>query len=184
MSPAHAYHNASCSFSLSRAAFAALPLPDDDDDDDDVQSSPAANREQRSQARHDTAGDVVVLEWVPYDREAIDERVAHVRRMMHSASSSQPDIVSPLADGVRRLAGRRAHDAVRGAPDPVHPSRTSTAPRPCCAAWATSGPLTSARCWVAKRPLNSSQYKYPYTYIPVPAHQLSSRAPLHLPAGD
>ncbi|KID90116.1 hypothetical protein MGU_02821 [Metarhizium guizhouense ARSEF 977] len=84
--------------SLRRAAFAALPLPDDDDDDD-AQSSPEAIREKRSQARHDTAGDVAVLEWVAYDREAIDERVAHVRRMMHSASSSQPDMSAAWLTG-------------------------------------------------------------------------------------
>lgn len=54
---------------------------------------------RRCRARHESAGDVVV-EWVDYDREAIDERVAHVRRMddlarmMHSASSRHPDLHS------------------------------------------------------------------------------------------
>ncbi|KND95041.1 hypothetical protein TOPH_00098 [Tolypocladium ophioglossoides CBS 100239] len=54
---------------------------------------------RRCHARHEAAGDVVV-EWVDYDREAIVERVAHVRRMddlarvMHSASSRHPDLHS------------------------------------------------------------------------------------------
>ncbi|QUC17922.1 uncharacterized protein UV8b_02163 [Ustilaginoidea virens] len=54
---------------------------------------------RRCQGHHDTAGDVVV-EWVDYDRDAIEERVAHVRRMddlarmMHSASRCHPDLHS------------------------------------------------------------------------------------------
>ena len=53
----------------------------------------------RCQAHHETAGDVVV-EWVDYDREAVDERFAHLRRlddlarMMHSASECHPDLHS------------------------------------------------------------------------------------------
>lgn len=54
---------------------------------------------RRCQGRHNRAGDVIV-EWVDYDREAIEERVAHVRRlddlarMMHSASECHPDLHS------------------------------------------------------------------------------------------
>ncbi|KAK2589782.1 hypothetical protein QQS21_012541 [Conoideocrella luteorostrata] len=55
------------------------------------------SRRRRCQGHHSTAGDIIV-EWVDYDRDAIDERVAHVRRMddlarmMHSASTSHPDL--------------------------------------------------------------------------------------------
>lgn len=53
----------------------------------------------RCNAHHESAGDVIV-EWVEYDREALDERVAHLRRMddlarmMHSASERHPDLHS------------------------------------------------------------------------------------------
>ncbi|KAL6869723.1 hypothetical protein ACO1O0_001052 [Amphichorda felina] len=53
----------------------------------------------RCHAHHESAGDVLV-EWVEYDREALDERVAHLRRMddlarmMHSASERHPDLHS------------------------------------------------------------------------------------------
>ncbi|KEY66125.1 hypothetical protein S7711_05297 [Stachybotrys chartarum IBT 7711] len=51
----------------------------------------------RCQAVHESVGPVVV-EWVDYDKEDIEGRVAHVRRlddlarMMHSASSCHPDL--------------------------------------------------------------------------------------------
>ncbi|KAL7946423.1 prion-inhibition and propagation domain-containing protein [Trichoderma barbatum] len=54
---------------------------------------------RRVQAHHVTAGEVLI-EWVDYDREEIEERVAHVRRMddlarmMHSASECHPDLHS------------------------------------------------------------------------------------------
>ncbi|CAM1506903.1 Fc.00g065440.m01.CDS01 [Cosmosporella sp. VM-42] len=54
---------------------------------------------RRCQAHHQFAGDVII-EWVDYDREAIEERVAHMRRMddlarmMHSASECHPDLHS------------------------------------------------------------------------------------------
>ncbi|OPB42083.1 hypothetical protein A0O28_0032000 [Trichoderma guizhouense] len=54
---------------------------------------------RRVQAHHVTAGDVLI-EWVDYDREEIEERVVHVRRMddlarmMHSASECHPDLHS------------------------------------------------------------------------------------------
>lgn len=60
---------------------------------------PEAADRRRCQAHHETAGDVII-EWVDYDREAIEERVAHVRRlddlarMMHSASECHPDLHS------------------------------------------------------------------------------------------
>lgn len=52
-----------------------------------------------SHATHVSAGPVLV-EWIPYDREALDERVSHLKRlddlarMMHSASSRHPDLHS------------------------------------------------------------------------------------------
>ncbi|PTB43011.1 hypothetical protein M441DRAFT_56044 [Trichoderma asperellum CBS 433.97] len=62
-------------------------------------SSSNADHQRRCHGHHNVAGDVLV-EWVDYDREAIDERVAHVRRMddlarmMHSASECHPDLHS------------------------------------------------------------------------------------------
>lgn len=53
----------------------------------------------RCHARHELVGDVVV-EWVHYDADMFEERFAHVKRlddlakMMHSASSSHPDLHS------------------------------------------------------------------------------------------
>lgn len=53
----------------------------------------------RCHARHELVGDVVV-EWVHYDADEFEERFAHVKRlddlakMMHSASSSHPDLHS------------------------------------------------------------------------------------------
>ncbi|KAF4472710.1 hypothetical protein FALBO_394 [Fusarium albosuccineum] len=53
----------------------------------------------RSKGHHNTAGDVVI-EWVHYDRDDVDERFVHVRRlddlakMMHSASDCHPDLHS------------------------------------------------------------------------------------------
>ncbi|UPK98666.1 hypothetical protein LCI18_009601 [Fusarium solani-melongenae] len=58
-----------------------------------------SNHRGRSKGRHETAGDVVI-EWVDYDRDDVEERVAHVRRlddlarMMHSASECHPDLHS------------------------------------------------------------------------------------------
>lgn len=52
---------------------------------------------KRTQGFHSTAGDVVI-EWVDYDKEAVEERFVHVRRlddlarMMHSASDRHPDL--------------------------------------------------------------------------------------------
>jgi hypothetical protein len=66
-----------------KVARASLNLPDRDP--------------KRSQGFHQDAGDVVV-EWVDYDREAVEERFVHVRRlddlarMMHSASERHPDL--------------------------------------------------------------------------------------------
>ncbi|KAK5990699.1 hypothetical protein PT974_08968 [Cladobotryum mycophilum] len=54
---------------------------------------------RRCRAHHVAIGDVII-EWVDYDREAIEERITHVRRMddlarmMHSASECHPDLHS------------------------------------------------------------------------------------------
>lgn len=75
----------------------------------------------RCQAHHETAGDVVV-EWVDYDREAIEERVAHVRRMddlarmMHSASERHPDLHSIDCVGYTDDAARSRYGLVYKAP--------------------------------------------------------------------
>ncbi|KAJ6446004.1 prion-inhibition and propagation domain-containing protein [Purpureocillium lavendulum] len=89
---------------------AALVMTGDDRDD-----------RLRCQAHHETAGDVVV-EWVDYDREAIDERVAHVRRMddlarmMHSASDRHPDLHSVDCVGYTDDAARARYGLVYKAP--------------------------------------------------------------------
>lgn len=62
-------------------------------------STTTFSENNRCHATHNRQGDVLV-EWVAYDREALDERVAHMKRlddlarMMHSASSSHPDLHS------------------------------------------------------------------------------------------
>ncbi|PTB79609.1 hypothetical protein M440DRAFT_1389561 [Trichoderma longibrachiatum ATCC 18648] len=62
-------------------------------------SSSSSSSRRRCQAHHVTAGNVLI-EWIDYDRDEVDERVAHVRRlddlarMMHSASESHPDLHS------------------------------------------------------------------------------------------
>ncbi|KAL6902614.1 prion-inhibition and propagation domain-containing protein [Trichoderma evansii] len=61
--------------------------------------SSSSSVQRRCHGHHNVAGDVLI-EWVDYDREAIEERVAHVRRMddlarmMHSASECHPDLHS------------------------------------------------------------------------------------------
>ncbi|KAG8421214.1 hypothetical protein J3458_003110 [Metarhizium acridum] len=118
-----------------KVPFAALALPDDDDDDDDDDDgprSPAANSQKRRQARHDTAGDVVV-EWVALVRR-MDDRVrlaglaAQVNLQLQRCLLLLPgrpraghlEPLSDGVDGVRRLAARHGHGAVRGGPEPVH----------------------------------------------------------------
>ncbi|KAH7329054.1 prion-inhibition and propagation-domain-containing protein [Stachybotrys elegans] len=76
---------------------------------------------RRSQAVHDVAGHVIV-EWVDYDRDAIEERVAHVRRMddlarmMHSASDRHPDLHSIDCVGYTDDASKNRYGLVYKAP--------------------------------------------------------------------
>lgn len=80
---------------------------------------------QRFQAQHETAGDVVI-EWVDYDKDALDERLAHLRRMddlarmMHSASSCHPDLQSIDCLGYTDDADRSRYGLVYKAPAPSH----------------------------------------------------------------
>ncbi|KAF4988437.1 hypothetical protein FGRMN_9761 [Fusarium graminum] len=75
----------------------------------------------RSKGRHESAGDVVI-EWVDYDRNDVDERVAHVRRlddlarMMHSASECHPDLHSIDCVGYVDDASRCRYGLVYKAP--------------------------------------------------------------------
>jgi hypothetical protein len=79
----------------------------------------------RFQAQHETAGDVVI-EWVDYDKDALDERLAHHRRMddlarmMHSASSCHPDLQSVDCLGYTDDADRSRYGLVYKAPAPSH----------------------------------------------------------------
>lgn len=65
-----------------------------------------------------------MIEWVEYDREAIEERVAHLRRMddlarmMHSASSSHPDLHSIDCVGYTDDADNSRYGLVYKAPSP------------------------------------------------------------------
>ncbi|KAM4059055.1 prion-inhibition and propagation domain-containing protein [Hirsutella rhossiliensis] len=78
---------------------------------------------RRCRARHEAAGDVVV-EWVDYDADAVDERVVHVRRMddlarmMHSASERHPDLHSVDCVGYTDDAARSRYGLVYKAPAP------------------------------------------------------------------
>ncbi|KAI5466063.1 prion-inhibition and propagation-domain-containing protein [Mariannaea sp. PMI_226] len=78
---------------------------------------------RRCQAHHNTAGDVII-EWVDYDREAIEERVAHVRRlddlarMMHSASDCHPDLHSIDCVGYTDDTANNRYGLVYKAPAP------------------------------------------------------------------
>lgn len=99
-----------------RVPRAALAI--DDDDDDDGRKGP-----RRCRGRHETAGDVLV-EWVDYDADAVDERVVHVRRMddlarmMHSASERHPDLHSVDCVGYTDDAARSRYGLVYRAPAP------------------------------------------------------------------
>ncbi|KAF4977095.1 hypothetical protein FZEAL_6328 [Fusarium zealandicum] len=96
-----------------------VPRPALDLSDEDARSG----RSSRCVARHETAGDVVV-EWVDYDRDNVDERVAHVRRlddlarMMHSASECHPDLHSIDCVGYVDDASRCRYGLVYKAPWP------------------------------------------------------------------
>ncbi|KAI9171436.1 hypothetical protein HJFPF1_00919 [Paramyrothecium foliicola] len=80
---------------------------------------------RRCQARHEAAGDVVV-EWVDYDRDAVEERVIHVRRMddlarmMHSASQCHPDLHSIDCVGYTDDKANSRYGLVYKAPSPSH----------------------------------------------------------------
>ncbi|KAI1044814.1 hypothetical protein LB505_005161 [Fusarium chuoi] len=77
----------------------------------------------RSTGRHESAGDVVI-EWVGYDRDDVDDRVAHVRRlndlarMMHSASDCHPDLHSIDCVGYVDDTSRCRYGLVYKAPSP------------------------------------------------------------------
>lgn len=81
----------------------------------------------RSHAHHSTAGDVLV-EWVEYDREEVDERVAHLRRLddlarvMHSASSRHPDLHGMDCLGYTDDSARSRYGLVYRAPAGSHSS--------------------------------------------------------------
>ncbi|KAJ4319131.1 hypothetical protein N0V84_006493 [Fusarium piperis] len=93
----------------------ALELTEEEDGDN--------NHRGRSKGRHETAGDVVI-EWVDYDREDVEERVAHVRRlddlarMMHSASECHPDLHSIDCVGYVDDSSRCRYGLVYKAPSP------------------------------------------------------------------
>ncbi|KAJ4858731.1 prion-inhibition and propagation domain-containing protein [Trichoderma breve] len=80
---------------------------------------------RRVQAHHVTAGDVLI-EWVDYDREEIEERVVHVRRMddlarmMHSASECHPDLHSIDCLGYTDDAANNRYGLVYKAPASSH----------------------------------------------------------------
>ncbi|KAL6809408.1 prion-inhibition and propagation domain-containing protein [Trichoderma sp. SZMC 28013] len=80
---------------------------------------------RRVQAHHVTAGDVLI-EWVDYDREEIEERVVHVRRMddlarmMHSASECHPDLHSIDCLGYTDDAANNRYGLVYKAPESSH----------------------------------------------------------------
>ncbi|KAM0427480.1 hypothetical protein ACHAPT_007440 [Fusarium lateritium] len=82
-----------------------------------------SNQRGRSKGRHERAGDVLI-EWVDYDRDDVDERVAHVRRlddlarMMHSASECHPDLHSIDCVGYVDDSSRCRYGLVYKAPSP------------------------------------------------------------------
>ncbi|RSL74814.1 hypothetical protein CEP51_011438 [Fusarium floridanum] len=82
-----------------------------------------SNHRGRSKGRHETAGDVVI-EWVDYDRDDVEERVAHVRRlddlarMMHSASECHPDLHSIDCVGYVDDSSHSRYGLVYKAPSP------------------------------------------------------------------
>lgn len=83
----------------------------------------AAAAFRRCHAVHNTAGDVVV-EWVEYDREALEERLTHLRRMddlarmMHSASECHPDLHGIDCLGYTDDADHSRYGLVYKAPSP------------------------------------------------------------------
>lgn len=87
----------------------------------DLSSQPAAC--SRCVGQHELVGDVVV-EWIQYDREALDERLAHMKRlddlakMMHSASSAHPDLHSIDCVGYTDDAACSRYGLVYRAPGP------------------------------------------------------------------
>lgn len=81
------------------------------------------NDRHRCIARHESAGDVLV-EWIDFDPLAVDERVAHVRRLddlarvMHSASASHPDLHSVDCLGYTEDRAHSRYGLVYRAPSP------------------------------------------------------------------
>lgn len=87
--------------------------------------SSTSSTRRRCQGHHVAEGDVLI-EWVDYDREAIEERVAHVRRMddlarmMHSASECHPDLHSIDCLGYTDDAANSRYGLVYKAPASSH----------------------------------------------------------------
>ncbi|TFB05492.1 hypothetical protein CCMA1212_002626 [Trichoderma ghanense] len=99
-----------------RIGLSSLVLPD---------ASSSSSSSRRCHAHHVTAGNVLV-EWIDYDRDQVDERVAHVRRlddlarMMHSASESHPDLHSIDCLGYADDAANSRYGLVYKAPSASH----------------------------------------------------------------
>ncbi|KAK1244969.1 hypothetical protein MKX08_004598 [Trichoderma sp. CBMAI-0020] len=93
--------------------------------EDKGSGSSSSSAQRRCHGHHVAAGDVLI-EWVDYDREAIDERVAHVRRMddlarmMHSASECHPDLHSIDCLGYTDDAAHSRYGLVYKAPASSH----------------------------------------------------------------
>lgn len=87
--------------------------------------SPSTPSNGRCHARHNREGNVLV-EWVAYDQDAIEERVAHMKRlddlarMMHSASSCHPDLHSIDCVGYTDDKARARYGLVYKAPAPSY----------------------------------------------------------------
>ncbi|KAI4592011.1 hypothetical protein KJ359_011958 [Pestalotiopsis sp. 9143b] len=84
-----------------------------------------ADNTKRSEAFHDQKGNVII-EWVDYDKEDVDGRVAHMRRlddlarMMHSAVDRHPDLHTIDCLGYTDDAGMSRYGLVYRAPEPSH----------------------------------------------------------------
>lgn len=82
---------------------------------------------QRCHGKHESAGDVVI-EWVGYDKDAFEERMAHAMRidnlakMMHSASERHPDLHSIDCVGYTDDEPRDRYGLVYKAPASSHDS--------------------------------------------------------------
>ncbi|KAL7817820.1 prion-inhibition and propagation domain-containing protein [Trichoderma gracile] len=99
-----------------RIGLSSLEIPEED---------ASSSSRRRCHAHHVTAGNVLI-EWIDYDRDEVDERVAHVRRlddlarMMHSASESHPDLHSIDCLGYTDDASRSRYGLIYKSPSPSH----------------------------------------------------------------